>query len=106
MDVNMDVVTNKFTGRQKLEYTNNSPDTLHKLFYHLYWNAFQPGSMMDNKSLFLGNVKLNGQPDWDQRVKDRISKLTRRRNRVSEDCFVNNEWCCRRSSPFMKRLWK
>lgn len=76
MDINMDVVTNKFTGKQKLEYTNNSPDTLHKLFYHLYWNAFQPGSMMDNKSLFLGNARLNGQPDWDPRVKDRISKLT------------------------------
>ena len=40
MDINMDVTANKFTGKQKLEYTNNSPDTLHKLFYHLYWNAF------------------------------------------------------------------
>jgi hypothetical protein len=75
MDVNMDVVTNRFTGKQKLEYTNNSPDTLYKLFYHLYWNAFQPGSMMDAKSLYLGTVRLNGQPDWDSRVKDRISKL-------------------------------
>lgn len=76
MDINMDVSTNKFTGKQKLEYTNNSPDTLHKLYYHLYWNAFQPGSMMDAKSLYLGTVKLNGQPDWDPRVRDRISKLT------------------------------
>lgn len=76
MDVNMDVNTNLCTGKQKLEYTNNSPDTLDKLFYHLYWNAFQPGSMMDAKSLYLGSVKLNNQPDWDQRVRDRISKLT------------------------------
>ncbi|MBL7699336.1 MAG: M1 family metallopeptidase [Chitinophagaceae bacterium] len=76
MDVNVDATTNRFTGKQKLEYTNNSPDTLHKLFYHLYWNAFQPGSMMDAKSLYLGTVKLNNQPDWDPRVKDRISKLT------------------------------
>jgi hypothetical protein len=75
MNINMDVTTNKFTGKQKLEYTNNSPDTLHKLFYHLYWNAFQPNSMMDQKSLYLGSVRLNGQPDWDPRVTDRISKL-------------------------------
>src|SRR6188474_1460284 len=76
MDINMDVTTNKFTGKQKLEYTNNSPDTLYKLFYHLYWNAFQPNSMMDQKSLRLGATRLNNQPDWDPRVKDRISKLT------------------------------
>ena len=60
MNINMDVTTNKFTGKQKLEYTNNSPDTLYKLFYHLYWNAFQPNSMMDQKSLYLGSVRLNG----------------------------------------------
>ena len=28
MEINVDVVTNRFTGKQKLEYTNNSPDTL------------------------------------------------------------------------------
>ncbi len=28
MDVNVDVNTNRFSGRQRLEYTNNSPDTL------------------------------------------------------------------------------
>ena len=32
--------------------------------------------MMDQKSLYLGSVRLNGQPDWDPRVTDRISKLT------------------------------
>ncbi|HTD94306.1 MAG TPA: hypothetical protein VK644_10855, partial [Chitinophagaceae bacterium] len=47
MDVDMNVETNRLTGKQKLEYTNNSPDTLTKVFYHLYFNAFQPGSMMD-----------------------------------------------------------
>ena len=54
MDINMDVQTNRFTGRQSLEYWNNSPDTLKVLYYHLYWNAFQPGSMMDARSLELG----------------------------------------------------
>ena len=81
MDVQMDVVTNRFTGSQTLTYTNNSPDTLDKVFYHLYWNAFQPGSMMDNRSRELGKVLLGGrrgreEPDWDSRVKDRILHLT------------------------------
>ncbi|MEM9325225.1 MAG: M1 family metallopeptidase [Bacteroidota bacterium] len=50
MDIDFDVATNQFTGSQKLTYTNNSPDTLHKAFFHLYFNAFQPGSMMDVRS--------------------------------------------------------
>ncbi|MFC6097351.1 M1 family metallopeptidase [Flavobacterium qiangtangense] len=47
MDVNMDVKTYQYKGTQELVYTNNSPDTLKKVFFHLYNNAFQPGSEMD-----------------------------------------------------------
>lgn len=43
----MDVKTFKYKGKQELVYTNNSPDTLRRVFYHLYNNAFQPGSEMD-----------------------------------------------------------
>ena len=77
MDVKVDVNTNRFSGTQKLEYTNNSPDTLGKLFYHLYWNAFQPGSMMDMRSQRQGAMSgsREGAPDWDQRVRDRIANL-------------------------------
>ncbi len=80
MDVDMNVINNRFTGKQRLEYTNNSPDTLYQVFYHLYWNAFQPNSMMDSRSRELGKVLVGGrrgegQPDWDQRVKDRIFNL-------------------------------
>jgi hypothetical protein len=75
MDINMNVTTNRFTGKQKLEYTNNSPDTLKKVFYHLYWNAFQPNSMMDQRSRVLGQKKLGDRPDWDPRVRDRILHL-------------------------------
>jgi hypothetical protein len=67
MNVRLDVNTHKLTGTQKLTYHNNSRDTLNKVFYHLYWNAFQPGSMMDVRSI---NIS-----DPDARVKDRISKL-------------------------------
>ncbi|MCH5598127.1 gluzincin family metallopeptidase [Niabella ginsengisoli] len=75
MDIDMNVETNRFAGIQKLEYWNNSPDTLKKVFYHLYWNAFQPGSMMDNRSRRQGTVNIGGRPDWDPRVKDRIQNL-------------------------------
>ena len=47
MDVVMDVKNYQYEGKQELVYTNNSADTLKKVFYHLYPNAFQPGSEMD-----------------------------------------------------------
>lgn len=67
MDVHLDVKTHKLTGNQKLTYFNNSKDTLRKVYYHLYFNAFQPGSMMDVRSRTIA--------DPDRRVRDRISKL-------------------------------
>lgn len=68
MDIDMDVEKHQYTGRQTLTYYNNSPDTLHEVYYHLYFNAFQPGSMMDVRSRTIA--------DPDRRVMDRISKLT------------------------------
>ncbi|MCH8496545.1 MAG: hypothetical protein LAT57_13065, partial [Balneolales bacterium] len=50
MDVRLDVETHRMDGTQTLVYYNNSPDTLHKIYYHLYFNAFQPNSMMDVRS--------------------------------------------------------
>lgn len=76
MNVDVNVNTNQFTGTEKLIYTNNSPDKLPRVFFHLYWNAFQPGSEMDVRSQELGKILINGRPDWDGRVRDRISKLT------------------------------
>ncbi|MDG1227964.1 MAG: M1 family metallopeptidase [Polaribacter sp.] len=67
MDIDVDVKNYQYKGKQTLVYTNNSPDDLKKVFYHLYFNAFQPGSQMDVRSL---NIK-----DPDRRVRDRISKL-------------------------------
>ncbi|WP_281979535.1 M1 family metallopeptidase [Tenacibaculum mesophilum] len=68
MDIDMDVKTYQYKGTQKLVYTNNSPDALNKVFYHLYFNAFQPNSQMDVRSR---NIQ-----DPDRRVGDRISKLS------------------------------
>ncbi len=47
MDVQVDVDDFTFTGTQKLTYTNNSPESLKRVYYHMYFNAFQPGSEMD-----------------------------------------------------------
>ena len=49
MVVDIDVKTFKYSGEQELLYTNNSPDSLKKVFYHLYFNAFQPGSEMSER---------------------------------------------------------
>tara|TARA_B100000900_G_scaffold55955_1_gene41797 strand:+ start:311 stop:2131 length:1821 start_codon:yes stop_codon:yes gene_type:complete len=49
MEVDIDVKTFKYSGKQELLYTNNSPDSLKKVFYHLYFNAFQPGSEMSER---------------------------------------------------------
>jgi len=67
MDIDMNVEKNTFTGTQELAYTNNSPDTLSSVFYHLYYNAFQPGSMMDIRSRTIS--------DPDSRVGERIFHL-------------------------------
>jgi len=67
MDVDVDVENYQYKGKQELVYTNNSPDTLRQVFYHLYFNAFQPGSEMDVRSRTIA--------DPDRRVGDRISKL-------------------------------
>lgn len=67
MDIDFDVKKHQFEGVQTLKYFNNSPDTLDRIFYHLYFNAFQPESMMDIRSRTI--------EDPDRRVQDRISKL-------------------------------
>jgi len=67
MDIDFDAKSHRFKGEQNLVYYNNSPDTLTKVFYHLYFNAFQPGSMMDVRSRTIA--------DPDRRVGARIYGL-------------------------------
>ena len=47
MEIDMNVDTYQYKGKQKLTYVNHSPDVLKKVYYHLYFNAFQPNSEMD-----------------------------------------------------------
>ncbi len=64
----LDPQVHQYHGEEIITYTNNSPDTLAQLFFHLFPNAFRPGSMMDIRSRTIA--------DPDRRVGDRISKLS------------------------------
>ncbi len=67
MDIDFDTKKHQFEGEQSIKYVNNSPDTLSHIFYYLFYNAFQPNSMMDVRSRTIS--------DPDPRVGDRISNL-------------------------------
>ena len=77
MEVAMDVKTYQYKGNQELVYTNNSPDTLRKVYYHLFNNAFQPGSEMDARiqsikdpdSRMVNKVKVDGKEVKESRIK-------------------------------------
>ncbi|MBK9107986.1 MAG: M1 family metallopeptidase [Saprospiraceae bacterium] len=68
IDLEMNTTNHSYTATQRTILYNNSPDTLFELFFHLYFNAFQPGSDMDIRSRTL--------PDPDARIGQRISKLS------------------------------
>jgi len=69
MWIDVNASAHQYSGSQKLVYKNNSPDELTAVFYHLYFNAFQPESMMDVRSRTI--------EDPDSRVGDRIVHLTK-----------------------------
>ncbi|MNU12493.1 hypothetical protein D3C71_05170 [compost metagenome] len=69
MDIDVNAEQFTYQGTQTLKYRNNSPDELNVVYFHLYWNAFKPNSMMDQRVASQGK---NG----DSRLqKDGISRL-------------------------------
>ena len=52
MEIDVNVKDHTYSGEQKLIYTNNSPDVLTKVFYHLYFNAFKPGTDLEQNSRY------------------------------------------------------
>ncbi|HRH69760.1 MAG TPA: M1 family metallopeptidase [Flavobacteriales bacterium] len=83
MKVTLDANTHGFKGTSTLVYTNNSPDTLREVFFHLYFNAFQPGSEMDVRSRTI--------EDPDDRVGARIVELTpEQEGRLKVDRFLHD----------------
>ncbi|MEL0318987.1 MAG: M1 family metallopeptidase [Flavobacteriaceae bacterium] len=83
MEVELDPSTAQYEGIQKLVYTNNSPETLHKVFYHLYFNAFKPGSEMA--------IRLKNAADRNRRFKVDLDTLSLQQqgflkvNRLTQD---------------------
>ena len=80
MDVDVDVTKYQYKGTQKLVYTNNSPDVLNKVYYHLYYNAFQPDSEMNARLMSIADpdgrmVNRSGTREKPV-VESRISKLS------------------------------
>ena len=67
IDIVVDTSNHQYNGSMKVVYTNNSPETLERVFWHLFFNAFQPGSMMDVRSQTIS--------DPDRRVGNRIGEL-------------------------------
>lgn len=47
----IDVLNHKYAGRELVTYYNNSPDTIKKIYFHLYYNAFEYGSAFAEKNL-------------------------------------------------------
>lgn len=76
IEVAMDVNNYKYTGKQNLVYTNNSPDTLHRVYLHLYNNAFQPGSEMDHR------VRSISDPDRRMVTKTKVGETTVNESRI------------------------
>ena len=69
MDIDVNAEEFTYKGTQTLKYRNNSPDELNVVYFHLYWNAFKPNSMMDQR---VANQGKNG----DSRLqKEGISRL-------------------------------
>jgi len=76
MKIDMDVKNYQFDGKQKLVYTNNSPDELNEIFYHLQFNAFQPESEMDMRlqnisdpdDRMVNNLGTRETPNYESRI--------------------------------------
>ena len=80
MGVSMNVANYQYKGKQTLVYTNNSSDTLSRVYYHLYNNAFQPGSEMDMRIQTIADpdgrmVTKSKNADGKESKESRIAKL-------------------------------
>ena len=72
MVIDVDVENHTYKGTQSLVYTNNSPDDLDRVFYHLYFNAFKPGTDLEQNSRYSSddsrtmskNILMLDEKDW------------------------------------------
>ncbi|MEC5395691.1 M1 family metallopeptidase [Bergeyella sp. RCAD1439] len=72
MEIDVDASNFTYKGKQTITYTNHSPDELGVVYFHLYWNAFKPGSMMDQRVQSQG---VNGDSRLQQGGVSRLSAI-------------------------------
>jgi len=72
MEIDVDAANFTYNGKQSLSYTNNSPDELKVVYFHLYWNAFRAGSMMDQR---VQNQVPNGDSRLQQNGVSRLASI-------------------------------
>jgi hypothetical protein len=68
IEATLDDQKDMLKGKEKLVYTNNSPDDLKEIYFHMYWNAFKLGSHAMQHAVESG----------EQEAIDKISKLTKK----------------------------
>jgi len=78
MVIDVDVEKHTYNGTQRLVFTNNSPDNLNRVFYHLYFNAFKPETDLEQNSRYSTddsrtmsrNILMLNEKDWgDMQIK-------------------------------------
>ncbi|MCI0920526.1 M1 family metallopeptidase [Sphingobacterium rhinopitheci] len=76
IDIDVNETAYQYKGKMTLKYTNNSGQSLSKVYFHLYFNAFQPGSMMDYRlsnisdpdARMATNLGTKEKPQWQSRI--------------------------------------
>jgi len=58
----IDPESHMIAGIETISYRNNSPDTLNEIYFHLYYNAFQPGSYLDIQDRRAGDFRIANTP--------------------------------------------
>src|SRR5690606_16714117 len=80
MNIDVDEKKYQYQGKMALKYTNNSNQTLGKVYFHLYFNAFQPGSMMDYRLAHIADpdprMTSNLGTTENPKIQSRIATLT------------------------------
>ena len=82
VDYDMDIVLHdsirQITGKSTIKYTNNSPDSLDRIYMHLYPNAFQVGSVKYRE--YIGN---SGRESRAKYFKNRLDGFTSNWNQTN-----------------------
>jgi hypothetical protein len=79
IEVSLDDTARTLDGFVRMEYTNNSPDTLHFIWFHLWPNAYK-----NDKTAFSDQLLENGRKDFYFSEKDKRGYINRLAFRVDD----------------------